>query len=461
MWRVNGWGGVLLLSVLTPSSNAAGLQSALEAFYDGLEYQSNVSRPHAYEGQAANYYTGGSVYVRAPIRPLSLGSVTLPSIKAGCGGIDAFMGGFSHINSEELVHFGKAVVANALPFAVDLALQTWAPQIKQIRDHLQSVADRWLNQSISSCQAAQAGVSGLAAFAVPQTQKHVCATMGVRNNAFSDWVAAQQGCGVGGQSNAQLKQARQSPDLGPLTQWHHNLVWSALLAIPELSADLPMAEFLMSITGTQVYDSAQHLRRYPSLATESNRLVETLLTGGRVALYRCQDRSKMGCLAPQRVWVSLPETQGLQQRVQRALVGLYDALLQDTPLTAKQRWLLEGTRAPILAVFKSVHRAGSTPNFAAHSRVIAVELLDTFMQTMLSNARNALLRQRLDRNDVANIAEEITRVQAFCLRFTEQAKQQLIWQNDFIAHYQFQDTQYRQRLQHQLRPLSGQERGRD
>jgi conjugative transfer pilus assembly protein TraH len=83
------------------------------------------------------------------------------------------------------------------------------------------------------------------------------------------------------------------------------------------------------------------------------------------------------------------------------------------------------------------------------------------MQTMLSNARNALLRQRLDRNDVANIAEEITRVQAFCLRFTEQAKQQLIWQNDFIAHYQFQDTQYRQRLQHQLRPLSGQERGRD
>ncbi|MFS1982285.1 hypothetical protein BCU36_025410, partial [Vibrio lentus] len=34
---------------------------------------------------------------------------------------------FSHINADGLVQFGKAVVQNAAPFAVGLALQVWAP----------------------------------------------------------------------------------------------------------------------------------------------------------------------------------------------------------------------------------------------------------------------------------------------------------------------------------------------
>ncbi|EEX34483.1 MULTISPECIES: conjugal transfer protein TraH [Vibrio] len=450
MLRANGRALALLLTLAASSADAAGLQDALEAFYDGLDYQENVSTAHAYQGQAAHYYTGGSVYVRAPSRSLSLGAVTLPSIKAGCGGIDAFMGGFSHINSEELVHFGKAVVANALPFAVDLALQTWAPQIKQIRDHLQSVADRWLNQSISSCQAAEAGISGLAAFAVPQSQKHVCATMGVRNNAFSDWVAAQQGCGVGGQARTQLKQARQSEDLSALTKFHHNLVWSALMAVPQLASDPSLAEFLMSTTGTVIYDTTQHRHQYPSLVTESNRLVETLLTGGRVELYHCQDRSAKGCLAPQRAWRTVSPAQSLQQRVQRTLISLDLALREDTPLTTHQRALLEATRSPILAVFNSVHRAGSTPNFAAHARVIAVDLLETFMQAMLSNVRQAVVRQPLDRDELTEIEQSIIRVQAFSARFTQQAREQLQWQNAFIAHYQYQDAHQRQRLRRLL-----------
>ncbi|NMV26312.1 conjugal transfer protein TraH, partial [Vibrio parahaemolyticus] len=107
-------------------------------------------------------------------------------------------------------------------------LQTWAPQIKQIRDNLQNIADKWLNQSINSCETAQAAVSGLAgAFDNPQTKKHICATMGTHNNAFSDWVAAQQECGVGGQANTQLANARNNPALEDLTQTNHNIVWSA------------------------------------------------------------------------------------------------------------------------------------------------------------------------------------------------------------------------------------------
>ncbi|MFA0125561.1 conjugal transfer protein TraH, partial [Vibrio sp. 10N.261.48.A2] len=188
---------------VSPITQAAGVNGSLDSFFNSLGYHTNVSNPSSYKGQAANFYNGGSLYVRSSVKNAQLAAVTIPSVNAGCGGIDAFMGGFSHINSDQLVQFGKAVVANAVPFAVDLALQTWAPQIKQIRDNLQSIADKWLNQSINSCETAQAAVGGLAAFAGPQAKKHVCATMGTQNNAFSDWVAAQHECGVGGQSNTQ------------------------------------------------------------------------------------------------------------------------------------------------------------------------------------------------------------------------------------------------------------------
>ena len=52
-----------------------------------------------------------------------------------------------------------AIIHNAPPFLVNLALQTGAPQLKQNLDNLQAIADKWLNQSISSCEAAQAALA--------------------------------------------------------------------------------------------------------------------------------------------------------------------------------------------------------------------------------------------------------------------------------------------------------------
>ena len=44
--------------------NASGLQGSLNDFFKNLGSQANMSRPGAYEDQAAGYYTGGGVYLR-------------------------------------------------------------------------------------------------------------------------------------------------------------------------------------------------------------------------------------------------------------------------------------------------------------------------------------------------------------------------------------------------------------
>ncbi|PSW88144.1 conjugal transfer protein TraH, partial [Photobacterium iliopiscarium] len=87
-----------LLIALTLSTPAiASIDSDLGQFFDGLNY--NTTNPQAYKGQAANYYTGGSAFIRTPVRQAQIANVSLPSINAGCGGIDLFAGGFSYINS--------------------------------------------------------------------------------------------------------------------------------------------------------------------------------------------------------------------------------------------------------------------------------------------------------------------------------------------------------------------------
>jgi len=221
--------GLVTLALITPSGAfASGVSGSLNDFFNDLGYGTNVTNPAAFKGQSANYYSGGNLFVRSPIRDAQLVSVQMPEVAAGCGGIDMFMGGFSHINSDALVQQGKAIIANAVPFAVDLALQTWAPQIKQIKDTLTAIADKYLNQSVNSCETAQAGVSALAGFAGAGSQKYICSTMGTQNNAFADWVSGQQECGAGGQADKQLANAKNDPALKEMVRKNTNIVWAAV-----------------------------------------------------------------------------------------------------------------------------------------------------------------------------------------------------------------------------------------
>ncbi|WP_210468584.1 conjugal transfer protein TraH [Vibrio crassostreae] len=427
---------------VSPITQAAGVNGSLDSFFNSLGYHTNVSNPSSYKGQAANFYNGGSLYVRSSVKNAQLAAVTIPSVNAGCGGIDAFMGGFSHINSDQLVQFGKAVVANAVPFAVDLALQTWAPQIKQIRDNLQAIADKWLNQSINSCETAQAAVGGLAAFAGPQAKKHVCATMGTQNNAFSDWVAAQHECGVGGQSNTQLANARNNASLGDITKTNHNLVWSATLKNPFLASDTALAEFLMSLSGTYIYDSQGRPNYHASLLTDNNNLVQALLEGGDIDYYKCDDTDSKKCLAPTKTTLTLTKAKGLQSRIRTLLEQLYSALLNEQALTNAQQAFLEYTETPVLTIFRSAARANRYPNFAAYSRMISIELLNRYLKGMLNVVQESMVNTQIDQKDISLITMDIDRAKKYTDGLSDKAIQLILEQEQLIQAHKSNDADY-------------------
>ncbi|MFD3227151.1 conjugal transfer protein TraH, partial [Rahnella aceris] len=50
----------------------ADVQGDLNGFFGSLGYDGNVSKAQAWQGQAAGYITGGSVYLRNPVKQVQL-----------------------------------------------------------------------------------------------------------------------------------------------------------------------------------------------------------------------------------------------------------------------------------------------------------------------------------------------------------------------------------------------------
>ena len=123
--------GYAALMLLSTAVNA-DVNSDLNDFFGKLGFETNTTMPHAWQGQAAGYASGGSIYMRTAVKQVQLFSMQVPSLNAGCGGIDAYLGSFSHITGDQLQRFVKQIMGNAAGYFFDLALQTTVPEMKQV-----------------------------------------------------------------------------------------------------------------------------------------------------------------------------------------------------------------------------------------------------------------------------------------------------------------------------------------
>ena len=87
---------LLAISLATApiASQPANLNAEMQAMFNDMGALGNVTSPGAFRGQAMNLYTGGSLMMRAPGKNYPLVNAQLPSLRAGCGGIDIFGGAF-------------------------------------------------------------------------------------------------------------------------------------------------------------------------------------------------------------------------------------------------------------------------------------------------------------------------------------------------------------------------------
>ena len=233
--------------LLVASPARADVLSEMTNFWRGAAV--NTTGPTAFDGQASGHWTLGNLYLRAPVRSETIATVSLPSFRAGCGGIDAFAGAFSFIDSDQLIAFGRAVAQNAAGFAFELALETISPVIAETMAKLRALSTWVNNQNLNSCETAQALV-GAAWSKNDRASASICAAIGTSQGIFSDYAAAKHGCGADGRRNSTLAAA--SGEMADQVPVNVNYAWKAVRASSFLSGDTELAEFAMSVSGTVI-----------------------------------------------------------------------------------------------------------------------------------------------------------------------------------------------------------------
>lgn len=410
--------------IIAPMTASADVNSEMNDFWDELGVAANVTGPSSFEGQRAGYYTLGNVYIRTPQRSLNPVNIQMPGYRAGCGGIDMYSGGFSFVNSAELVAFMKSVANNAASFAFQVALETISPVISEKVGELQSIAQRINQFSMSSCEAGQTAVAAMWPQS-DQASRVICEASASRRGLYPDWVAARHGCGSEGSRGSVLAGA--SAEEKAAVPQNINIAWDALKRHPVVSGDRELMQFLMTLSGTEILtatgsdDDPQSYQFLPSKMLDPG-LISAFLDGGTVQVYQCDSDPDDRCLNPSAGGtVTIASTDGLRSRVQQMLADIMGQVRARTALTADQQAFLNVTSLPVYKMI-NVHAAYegvfADQTIQSYSEIIAIDLMYGLFEEyaeMLSEAGSTATSGA--RDSVAQWREQIAQQREFLIAY--------------------------------------------
>jgi len=144
---------VLILAFMVTSTMARA--EWIDDWFDEATY----TGPTSFTGQKRGYATGGNLSLRwSPHNDYPV-SVSLPRIKAGCGGIDVFMGGMSFANMPEYLTEKLQTLAAAAPaIAFEVALSVLNEQLSDKMDAIEKATDFLNSIQVNDCAISEAVV---------------------------------------------------------------------------------------------------------------------------------------------------------------------------------------------------------------------------------------------------------------------------------------------------------------
>lgn len=345
---------VVLVGLFVISFNVfGGIGGDLQAFFEKMGSTVNVNRGGAYQSQRAGYYSGGGIRVRNNVKNYQIASIQLPSIRAGCGGIDMFMGAFSFIKSEQLVEALRSIGSNAASYAFMLALKTITPMIQSLLGDLFQELN-FLNQaSINSCEIAANLVDGLWLKA-DLADRQACTSLYAKDGQDDDWSWAKYKCGFNNRGQTSLYDTVSGKDgkaaYKNMLVDQFNVAWEVIKKNSYLSADKQLAELCMTLTGTIVASrngEDREVRTYIGKADHDETL-NALFSGGSAKIYTC--KGEFGtygkCLNIEQKEVTIGDS-GIEHKVRKMLDEIVRKVEQDVRLSDNEIKFIETTKLPI------------------------------------------------------------------------------------------------------------------
>lgn len=256
--RLRRTSGRFLLGVALASSLALSLSSParagfLEDYYDSVGAQGAVTPAGVYQSQGMGVATGGSFVVKVPRKDFTPVAIEAPHLKAGCGGIDVFLGAFALPSREEFVSFLRSI-GSAMPgLAFQLALQYLSPdlneQVTSFRDLIMKMTEKFSN----SCVAAQTVVQGAAELYMSNRQERAKTNL-VATGEVSDASEADRVTRTDGSKSLSSAPTRKDANGNVVEDTELNLTWSLLTGGKwGSSVDQETLETMMTLLGTVIY----------------------------------------------------------------------------------------------------------------------------------------------------------------------------------------------------------------
>lgn len=407
---------LLALAFLTP---ALTYGADLDEFFNELGMYNNISGPGAYQSQAGNFYSGGSVFIRAPVRNYQFASFSPPRLKGGCGGIDAYLGSFSHINADQFIALLKNIGANALGYAFDMALTTICPSCAQTLSKMETISRSLNNLNVNSCEAAQALVRRDSDYLNRQYQT-VAAVGGAITNMFTDVNAASNA--TKGDPLALTNTVNTLAAADPSLQEElpdGNVTLRALLKVSGLTDD--QRQLYLNFVGTYVYTrdtTTGELKDtfYPPIKVRLADLIapSTINAGVKASLHYCLDEDGVNfetdplqaktCLTMAKKDDVVLADKGYQQLVYERLYDIVSRIRSNQEQTPENIVFVGSTSIP---VFKMSSVAAAMPSepvrdtmIRKYSDSVAAEMSYAYIDDKLDVVEKALLAHKRTQQEV-------------------------------------------------------------
>lgn len=436
----------------------SAISTDLGNFFDNLGYMSNTTNPGSYQSQAAGSYAGGSLFARDQVRQYQLIQLDLPSYRAGCGGIDLYMGSMSFLSKDNMIALSKSIMSNGTAYAFDLALATTVPEMKHVKDTLQQVEQFVNNANINSCETAQNLVGGI----WPKTQASqdkICKDQGTmgKEGFFSDYVTARMECS-GNKHDAAIEAASKDPARKKQVVYNKNLVWSLLKSKSFLAKDDELCEMIMSLTGTIIIDKNGHVNNVPSLANSRN-LVKALIgredgAQDKATIWSCDD--KEACLTVTQKQLSIAEDATLRYKV-GVLINQIKTALKELNPTEKEIKDISAfasmVHIPIVKfteVMLSTEYGDSIVDLSELSTLIAEDILQQYLNELLQEVTHVAASSEFNDDLSKDIAKRINKARLEIARLDPQINRKLQQKFTLINNVQHIEQQVSARVAEEL-----------
>lgn len=376
----------------------AGVSDNMQSFFNKTGFSSNVTSAKSFVHQEGGHLSGGNGFIRTPVKNLQPIHVRSPSLKMGCSGIDINFGGFDFINSQKLIDFGKTVAQNATPFAVDLALQTWAPGIKSALDYLRDMANKINSHNISSCELSQLLVGGVSsAFMKKENAQFMCKTLSTHNNSASSWIVSKELCNDKTKVNQTNELAKQNEHLKDIISANRNIVWYALMQNAFLKENKEIAQYVMSITGTVVnIDLSDKTETYfynPLVTDEKTIGINQMLFGTEdknIYVYTCDDLDENKCLNLTKKTIVIDKKHALVPKITNILEKIDEKIIKDESLNIEEQNIINSINFPILRIMEINRILGDVTEHYLYADIIARTILSEYIKQLIRHTRIAL-----------------------------------------------------------------------